>query len=87
MTEGPARPRPSAASRHLSDCPTSLQRVAITRGSPQGLLTIASALVDLPALADVCCGESEQDPPFGLLNCGFTVQSGASGAHDEAWIH
>jgi hypothetical protein len=41
-------------------------------GSARGLLTIASALADLPALADVCCSESEHDPPFGVLICGFT---------------
>ena len=43
--------------------------------------------VDLTALTDVCLGDTEPDTPFGALICAFTVQSGVSGAHDEAWVY
>ena len=42
-------------------------------GSNRTPLTIASAPVDLVELADVCFSERDQDPPFGILSCGFTA--------------
>jgi hypothetical protein len=47
-------------------------RVAMSRAQPQGPPTTASAPVDLTTLVDFCISDTEQDQPFGILNCGFT---------------
>ncbi len=48
---------------------------------------MASAPLDLVAIADVRFSHPEHNLPFGILNCRFTAWSGFSGTHDEVSVY